>query len=227
MRNNFLFLIFVLVITLGLLQGYNLFKNQYNGLKETQEEVVRLKKEVETQKFKKALLVDEFRNFQQQVARAFPDSSAVASSSDNEFVQKFKQTLRKPASETKFDFSGSLLDKAKDYFRDKNFAKTIEVINELLEKYPLSSEVSDALFLLSESYFLIEDYPGCLKVVDRMMRQFPEQESTGFIMLRMGQVFEIRHRKEDALEVYRLIKRSYANKDLINQTQMMLDRLEK
>ena len=66
-----------------------------------------------------------------------------------------------------------------------------------------------------------------LDVIDQMMAQFPQHELTGFIMLRMGQILQIRNRVEEASEVYRLVGHNFpSNHELVSQAGVLAHGLE-
>ena len=61
----------------------------------------------------------------------------------------------------------------------------------------------------------------------RALFNYPDNELTGFIMLRMGQIFESRERKNEALEVYRVVMDNFKDSaDLKTQAGMLARKLE-
>ena len=87
--------------------------------------------------------------------------------------------------------------------------------------------IPEVLFFQAESLFLLSDYVESLKVMDQLMMQFPQNELTGFIMLRMAQIMQARNQNEKAAEVYSLIMdRFKSSRDLKQQAEKLLASLE-
>ena len=102
----------------------------------------------------------------------------------------------------------------------------IQYFEKVIEKFPASVHVVESLFLTAESYFLLGQYPACLSVVEIMMEQFPESDLTGFILMRMAQIYNMRGETEQAIEVYRTIIRQFQHNGLKAQANAALKELE-
>ncbi len=125
------------------------------------------------------------------------------------------------------DLSTVLLEKAKSEFRRGNFKASSKVLKELIQKYPSSPVIVDAYFFAAESFYMNGQSEECLDFVDQMMIQFPENELTGFIMLRMAQIMQSRNQGDEASEVYRIVINNFkGNKDLQKQAEKLLATVE-
>ncbi len=83
--------------------------------------------------------------------------------------------------------------------------------------------VTQAYFFWAESLFLRGEQKACLDVIDQMIDLYPDHDLTGFIMLRMGQILQLRSRTEEASEVYRTVMQSFAsNHELHSQAEKLL-----
>ena len=62
--------------------------------------------------------------------------------------------------------------------------------------------------------------------VDKMVELFPENRLTGYAMLKVGGVYEVDGRHEDAIRVYKTIIAVYKDKKLLSQAQKSVKGLE-
>jgi TolA-binding protein len=224
MKNwNFLFISFCFALVIGLLQSYNFFQNYFSPVKEIQAQVKSEKKKVEVQKLLTALAQAQLEDFKSSVATILPNK---INGTDLQSHQ-----LRSLASVVKdgepLDLSTVLLEKAKSEFRRGNFKASSKVLKELIQKYPSSPVIVDAYFFAAESFYMNGQSEECLDFVDQMMIQFPENELTGFIMLRMAQIMQSRNQGDEASEVYRIVINNFkGNKDLQKQAEKLLATVE-
>ncbi len=132
-----------------------------------------------------------------------------------------------PASQNPIDLSSVIFEKGREHFRLKKFAAAAQSFQELIDKYPSSSKLVDAYFLKAESLFLSAQYPQCIDTIDFMVSQFPESELTGFIMLRLGQIFVSRNRTTEAIELYKVVNQRFpANLALKDQAAQLIKSTE-
>lgn len=227
-KQNFVFIIFCLCITVGLIQVYWMFDKHFSPEKEQLEKIAKLNKKVEVEKLKAELAQSQFLDYQQQVATLLQ--------SDKSMNVELKANVRSIASVTEYsngvvkdemDLSSVVFERGRDEFKKKNYKKAASTFGEMIEKFPISPLLVRALFFRAESFYLDGNYEECLEVVDQMMAHYPDNELTGFIMLRMGQVFESRERKNEALEVYRVVIDNFQESaDLRKQAGVLARKLE-
>lgn len=156
------------------------------------------------------------------------EQSVIANLSDKSLKERTLRTqLRAPAAIHRIDYSVSILNDAKKYFQDKEFDKAKHKFKEFEEKYPYSIHLPEVLFLKAESHFLSSEFESCLEIADVMLQHYPENEFTGFLLIRMGQIFEFRKRHDEAAQVYRTVLKKFENQQLRLQAKKSLDDLEK
>ncbi len=224
-RANFLFVSFCLVLILGLLQSFHLFQEHFSPVKPMQFQVAQADRLYQHEKLKVAILETQMYDFQQEIAGLLPNNLPQTKDYQNFKIRSLASVVRKPIEG--IDSSTSILDRAKDAFRRSDYKDAIGQFNKLQASYPASPQNVEASFFLAESYFLTGQYQECLDGVDLMMLQYPENELTGFIMLRMGQIFQIRSRFDEAKEVYSSIKRVFVDqRDLNQQADQLLKSVE-
>lgn len=215
-RQHYIFIIFCLILTLGILQAFGAFKEFYSDSKALRGELARLQQASEREKLKVALVQSQLQDFRFEVAKVIPQNPS--------FAQKniFSQ-VRIPASELALDLSSVELEHGRKMFREGNYTQAISTLRKLIVSFPSSGRSVEARFLLAESLYLSGIYTECVDVIEEMITQFPENELTGFIMLRMGQILQSRNRTEEADEVYRTVQRQFRmNVALQDQARKLL-----
>ncbi len=138
-------------------------------------------------------------------------------------VASLDPKYRAPASVQEFDLSRFQLAKAKEEFTRRNYLKAQEVLEKMIAEFPHSRRIAEANFLLAEAYFLSGQQEKCLDIIYSMMEMFPNEEVTGFIMLRMGMILMSRKKYFEAEEVYYAIRSQYPwHAELNKQVDLML-----
>jgi TolA-binding protein len=204
------------------MQAYGLFRSHFSGLNEARVEITQLEKELQGKALENSLLAFQINDLRQNVAQNIKDFDFKNDEYSKYMAENFKNSFRVPASEDKIDFSAAWIERGKLKFREKNYSEASVIFGKVLAQYPASSLATEAHFLLVESWFLQGQYQQSITKIEEMLELYPESELTGFAMLRMGQIFQDRHRDDDAAEIYRTILRSFSNKDLQKQAQLLL-----
>jgi TolA-binding protein len=215
-----------LSITVGLLWGYNEFTSYFNQGKDFQVQVQQLEEKLEKEEFKNVLLRNQLVDFQQSVAAVMPADSKIKNEMANYELKNFSTSLRVPASVAQIDLSGTVFEKGKKLFKEQKYEKSIKEFRKLLEDYPLSRYVTESHFFMAEAYFLQKDYKSSLDLIDQMVVQYPDNDLTGFIMLRMGQISELNNRVEEASEVYKAVQTHFKNEQLRRQAGVLIQGLQ-
>ena len=203
-KQNFLFVVFCLVLLSGIMQSYMVFEKHFSPEKSQQKKIAKLERQITESKILLAQAQLQYADLQQELAEAMPPLQSIEKT-----VRKFPLRNIASVSQVKIegiDLSGVIMERAKSEFRKKDYALAIQSFKNLIEKYPASVKVVEAYFFVAESLFLSQKYPDCLEVIDKMMVQFPEHELTGFIMLRMGQILQQKNRPDEAIEVFRTVE---------------------
>lgn len=220
-KGNSLFIIFCLGLTMALMESYFIFQEHFSPLKENQEKISFLKKQVELEKLQVAELQAQMYDFEQQVALQVPALQQIEKSPKSLALRTLASVTQKPLNG--FELSGILNQRGQSEFRNKEFSQAGKTFHTLIQKYPTSPLVIQAYFFWAESLYLSGQSQECLDVIDQMISLYPDQELTGFIMLRMGQLLQSRNRSGEAGEVYRTVLQSFAsNAELRSQAQSLI-----
>jgi len=224
MRNqNSLFITFCLSLTAGLLCVFAIFVGYFNGHEQYEMRLGNLEKQVEKERFNYALLNYQLKDFQQTVAQVLPENKKLA---DNYALKNLASAVRVPASAENLELSASLFEHGKKNFNEAHYDKAIADFQKLTVDFPLSVHNVEAHFFIAESYYLKKDYKSSLSQIDDMVLQFPDNDLTGFILLRMGQISEANNQQEEASEVYKTVMKNFKNETLNKQAQKLAQSLE-
>lgn len=224
--SNSLFATVCLGITVVLLGSYREFTNHFNQGKEYQIRFQQLQQRIEKEKFKNTLLENQLMDFKQSVAVVLPANSEIANKISNYQLQNFASALRVPASEAQLDLSGIIFEKGKKLFQEQKYEKSIKEFRRVLDEYPLSRYKVECHFFMAEAFFLVKDYKNSLDLIDQMLHQYPDNDLTGFVMLRMGQISELNNHVEEASEVYRTVQGHFKNEQLRAQADKLSESLQ-
>jgi len=224
-QRQFLFITFCLVLLGGLVHSYQVFKDHFSPVKQNAVTIHRLREQLEVEKLKQARLESQFVDFRTQVAQTLPQLDQMPKTPATFQLRTLASVDQKKING--FELSGVLSERARVQFREGNYKKSSELFADLINKYPTSPLVVQAYFFRAEGLYLQGRRQECLDVVDQMMSQFPENELTGFIMLRMGQILQMQGRAPEASEVFRLVARTFPqNMELKTQAESLAKSVE-
>ncbi|MNK07755.1 tol-pal system protein YbgF [compost metagenome] len=218
-----IFLVFGLSLTAGLLGVFALFMGYFNGHEQYEMRISALEKQIEKERFEKTLLTYQLKDFQQSVAQILPGNDKLIAQYE---VKNLASAVRSPASLQTLDLSSALFERGKKLFSNQDYDKAIREFNRLLEEYPLSRHSVESRFFVAESYFLKKDFKSSLAQIDEMVSQYPDNDLTGFILLRMGQISEANNQVEEASEVYQAVIKNFKNENLKTQAKKLAKSIE-
>jgi TolA-binding protein len=200
-----------------------------NGEKEHKELAEFWKKRVAREQLKKLIAMGKFADFKQDVALLIPKELK------EEKVEAEKQKLRNLASVIPHEgtheitlgrTAKKMLEEGKAQVKTRNFAEGVKTLQMLIDKFPDSYHIVEAHYLIMESYSQQKKNINVIEWVDKMVELFPENRLTGYALLRVGGLYEIDGRAEDAIRIYRTIVAVYQDKKLITQAQEAVSKLE-
>ena len=204
------------------------FYQHFNSPLRYEKKIEVLQEELAQSELRNELLKDQHIEFQMDVARVLPEAIKKAPKGEKSYPLRTLASLvfaknkkNYQESQMRRSFQG-----AKRLFRDKKFKKSALAFVEFIENNPFSLEINEAFFLLSESYFQMEDYERCLLTVEKMIELFPESELTGYAMIRMGKIYEYQERPEEAVDIYQTVLLSFPVRGIASQARKSLKSVE-
>lgn len=218
------FLALVLFLTAVWMQIYSSARQMFNGISDYKAEIEHLKTHNEKEHLAMALEREQFLEFRQNVATLMPDELKKHGLGEQGYpYRSLASTIsRKEAEVVREAIAKTLFERGKEYFRKKQYGKAEHAFNQVIDKYGYSPDVPEAFFLLSESLFQENELEECTTTIQRMVELFPNHELTGFALIRLGRIYEIQNRNEEAVDIYKTVLRSYPQRDVASQARASL-----
>ncbi len=223
---NSVFLSFCLILTAGIAYFYGEVRYYFNRPEIYLSQIKSLHKEVAHEKFRHQLTSYEFHDFRQYVATLLPN--AVETKDAKSYTTRsLASVVQKGKNESLLTQRARLVfEKGKDQFRQKNYLESNKTFTKLLRDHPYSAHVPEAMFLLVEGYFQLQEYDQVISAVNKMVDLYPELEVTGYALLRAGKVYETQERHDEAMSIYQTVIRSFPNRGLASLAQDSLREIE-
>ncbi len=213
-----------LLTTLLWMQFYAAVRETYNGNSELKAEIHHLHSELKEEKLNADLEAEEFLEFRQHVATLMPD--VLREKGDGEEGYPFRSlasTITKSDSnKLRVTIAKTLFERGKELYRKKKFAQANRAFKQIVDKFSYTPYVTEAYFLMAEGYYQSDEMEECTHVIQQMIELFPSHELTGFAMVRLGRIYEMQNRNEEAVDIYRTVLRSFPQRDVASQARSSL-----
>lgn len=222
------FAVFIMALTLGWMQFFWTAKHHFSGLEETKQKVTQLESTVKQERLKTQLAKEEFLEFRQDVATLMPQALPIAGKGEKGYPLRNLAAVLNPSTSDAVRpvIIKTLFERGQELFRNKKFEDANRVFKTFVEKYSYSEHAPDAYFLWLDGAFKIGDYRQCIEISNQMVEQFPGTELTGFALLRLGRIYEMQGRAEDAVDIYRTVLRTFPQRDVASQAKASLKGLD-
>ena len=215
------FLCLILAMTAGWMQFYSASRELFNGVGDYKKEISALKNYNARDHLKLALEREQFLEFRQSVATLMPDVlKKNGLGQDGYAYRSLASTItRSEAEQIRQTIAKTLFEKGKDYFNKKEYAKSEKIFKQMIERYGYTTYVAESYFLLAESQFQLSEMEDCTNIIQQMVELFPHHELTGFALVRLGRIYELQNRNEEAVDIYKTVLRSFPQRDVASQAK--------
>lgn len=219
---------FILVLLVLWMSFYARVRETFNGVSEYRSEISRLRHQANEDRVARDLDHEHFLEFRQSVATLMPD--AVKNQGEGERGYAYRNlasVVSKPQStEVRRLVAKTLFETGREQFRKKDYVKAIRNFKQIIDRFSYTPFVTDAYFLMAESYFQQNQLEECTAVIQQMIELFPQHELTGFALVRLGRIYEAQNRTEEAIDIYKTVLRSYPQRDVASQARSSLKGVE-
>ncbi|MEO0337352.1 MAG: tetratricopeptide repeat protein, partial [Pseudomonadota bacterium] len=99
-------------------------------------------------------------------------------------------------------------------------------LEKLIRKFPDSLHVIEAHYLIVEAFSQQDKHDKVIMWIEKMVENFPANRMTGYAMLKLGGLFELDGRHEDAIKIYKTIVAVYDDQVLLKQAQKAVKELQ-
>lgn len=218
------FLCLILVMTLSLMQLYSGAREIFNGSSDLKSEISLLQEQRRRQNMAVAVEHEQFLEFRQNVAALMPDVLQKKGRGEEGYpYRSLASTISRGESElVRQTIAKTLFERGKDSFRKKDYAKAKVLFRQVIDRFGFTPFVAESYFLLSESLFQQNELEACAGVVQQMVELFPHHELTGFALIRLGRVYQMQNRNDEAIDIYKTVLRSYPQRDVASQAKASL-----
>lgn len=135
--------------------------------------------------------------------------------------------LRSPASVKPLDMSEVAFKDLQSLIKAEKYVECVVTCDKFLQTNPGSARLVEVHYFLAESYYQLKEYKKSIEYIEKMMTLFPDHELTGFALLRMGQMSQMRSRQDEAVEIFTVIQKNYQNKFLKSQAATLSEKFIK
>lgn len=210
------------------MQFYSAVRELYNGVGEFKAQIVHLKNRSEQEHLAMTLEREQFLDFRQTVASLMPEVVKEKGEGEDGYVYRsLASTIsRGEAEQLRMTIAKTLFESGKDYFRKKQYAKAKRVLQQVIDRYGFTPYVVESYFLLAESHFQASELEETTTVIQTMVELFPSHQLTGFALVRLGRIYEIQNRNEEAVDIYKMVLRSFPQRDVASQAKSSLKGIE-
>lgn len=204
-------------MTLALTLFYSRLRQHFSPVHALDARILALQYHVREERFKRLLLSYQFADFRNEVATLVPAAIKRAGPGEESYPQRMLASVVQDQTNPNLGFqtADAVFDQASRQFDKKHYNKANEIFVSLIRNHPYSDDVPKAMFLLVEGSYRVGEYDQAIKYANQMLDLFPENELTGYAMVRLGQIYEIKNRHADAADLYRTVMKSFSNPNLV------------
>jgi tetratricopeptide (TPR) repeat protein len=140
---------------------------------------------------------------QQQTGKQINKASAIADLSESEKAFEKRATRAQPIKPAKADATAAVpAGEPGADLQNANAAEAIVLYKKLLAKYPMYERNDQVLYQLSRAYEEIGAVEEAMKVMNRLVRQYPKSRYIDEVQFRRGEYFFTRKKYLDAEDAY-------------------------
>ena len=195
------------------------FKLHFSGADYFRAKAATLAEEIKQEKTRSLLVQFQLNDLKQQVSMSLPEVEITGKSLAEQYQQRNLASIVNTPIDDKFESyrADRIFAKGKGEFEAGNYVAANEHFYRLIKDFPSSIFVIKAHLLMVEGYFHLNKPEEVVRYVEQMISLFPDDELTGFALLRLANVYVGEDRSEDALEVYEVVQKNYKSQALLDQ----------
>ncbi len=211
------FVSYCLVLVAAFLSMHVFFNDDLSPAERLKERLAAVERQRQEADFRALLLADQLAEYRQHVATLIPDAVKAMNEQQAYPLRQLASVASGAGEVIRIERASGLFEKAKTAFRERDYEVSNRLLATLISQYPESVHVAEAHFLLAEGQFQQKDFNAAVNTIEKMIDLFPENELTGFALLRLGHIYEIQDRNEDAADIYKAVLGSFNQPDLVKQ----------
>jgi len=217
-----IFISYCSVIVAFFLSLHVFFEDSLSPVDRLKEQLALVEKQRQEANFRALLLADQLAEYRQHVATLIPDVMKGMKEHEAYPLRQLASVSSGGGDVIRIERASGIFEKAKAAFRDKDFEKSNQLLASMIARYPDSVHVAEAHFLLAEGQYQLKDFSAATSTIEKMVDLFPENELTGFALLRLGHIYELQDRVEDAGDIYKAVLENFKQPELVKQARTSL-----
>lgn len=217
-----------MILFVGWVSLLGVFRDHFAKKDIEKERIPILQAELERERLRSDILREQFLDFKVHVASILPAALDQYEKKEQGFpLRALASVVQKPKTDKITEgLSMAPFERARHEFMQKNYTESAQLLQKYIREYPFSAKLPESYFLLMESYYQDKNFSDCTKTIDAMIRHFPENEMTGFALIRMAKIMEEQGRIRDAAEIYRTVLKSFPYRDVASSASESLRGME-
>ncbi len=209
------FLPFALILVTGLFWVFTHFQRHFSSPQVYVQKIDRLQNKIFEQELRVLRERARLREFRWEVAEILQTVPRPLRKKEEFPLRQLASVVEPQSSDLESLRSATLLQRGKALFREQELKKANQLFSEYLRQWPQSVRVPETLFLKAEAEFQLGDFESSLKTIETMVDLFPQNELTGFSLIRMSQVYQSQKRTEEAVEILKTVIHAFPYREVM------------
>lgn len=216
---------FLMLLAFSIIYSHRLFVDHFTGDHSNKKVVEKLLSDLDEQKTQNQLLAFQFSDFRAEVANILgQEVNPKLPTQANYPLRTLASVVQVPNRDELIKLKAfELLQNGKANFRAGEHEKAVICFLDFIRDHSYSAYLPEAYFLLNESFFVLNRWEEVIKTTDKMVEIFPENELTGFALLRAGKVYEMQDKPSQAVEIYKTVLKVFPSRSLASQAKMSIE----
>ena len=223
------FAAYILLLTLAWMQVYGAVRQTFGDEARARVEARHLRDQVRALKVARSLDREALLEFRQNVATLMPDALRTLGRGRAGYPVRALASVVSPGvidDSTRAIIAQTLFERGKKLFEQKKYADSNKVFEQMTQRYSYTSYVIESYFLLAEGQYQIGELQSAVLTINHMIELFPQDEMSGFAMVRLGHIFQERNHNDQAVDVYKTVMRTFPQRDVAAQAKASLRGVE-
>jgi TolA-binding protein len=219
-----LFASFCLSLTTASVLFYGGAREYFNRPDQYLYQIDVLKKNLQREQYKHFLTQYEFEEFRAHVATLLPAAIKEKNSQEKSYpLRSLASVVQKSSGDNvRIVRAKAIFEQGKKEYFNKNYSAASALFKEILRNHNYSVHVPEAMFLLVQCHFQLREHDAVIELVNKMIDVYPEDELTGYAILRLAQIYRLRDRPGDAVGLYELVLKAFPYPDLTKMARLEL-----
>jgi TolA-binding protein len=207
---------FCLTLTLGITIFYGQLREHFSPVHHLRAEVAHLNQRIREERFQNLLTSYQFADFKTEVATLLPGAIKEKGEGEKSFSQRMLASVVQSHSSDQAGFQRAQIEfeDGSRLFREKKYEEATRVFEDLIQHHPYSTDLPKAMFLIVESSFQTHQYDQLIQYANKMLDVYPDNELTGYALLRLGRIFEFQDRHQEAMDIYKTVIKTFPSREL-------------